>query len=59
MALYKAVFALAYYGLMHIGELTQGNHPVLAKDIHIAKNKDKIRLLLHSSKTHGKESFPQ
>ena len=59
LIMYKAIFALAYYGLMRIGELTQGNHPILAKDIHIASNKDKILLVLHTSKTHGKESYPQ
>ena len=50
---------MAYYSLMHIGELTSGMHPVRAKDIHIGHNKDKILLFLYTSKTHGKESGPQ
>ena len=57
--MYKAIFSLAYYGLMRIGELTSGAHPILAKDLHIGQNKDKILILLYSSKTHGKESRPQ
>ena len=57
--MYKAAFALAYYRLMRIGELASGSHPVLAKDVQIAHNKDKILLVLHTSKTHGKESLPQ
>ena len=57
--LYKAILSLGYYGLMRIGELVSGSHPVKAKDIHIALNKNKILIYLHSSKTHGKESLPQ
>ena len=57
--LYQAMFLLAYYGLMRIGELTKGEHPVRAKDVHIGSNKNKILLILHSSKTHGKEAPPQ
>ena len=57
--LYKNIFLWAYYGLMRIGELTTGTHPLKAKDIHSANNKDKLLLILYSSKTHGKESRPQ
>ena len=57
--LYMAIFALAYYGMMRIGELTQGVHTVKAKDVHMGKNKNKIKLLLHMSKTHGKNNEPQ
>ena len=57
--LYQAVFALGYYGLMRIGELTQGDHTLKAKDIHVARNKNKILIVLHSSKTHGKDKEPQ
>ena len=56
---YQAIFCLAYYGLMRIGELTQGDHPVKAKDIHMATNKNKILLILHTSKTHARDSYPQ
>ena len=60
--LYKAMFALGYYGLMRVSELclsTINNHAVKARDIHMATNKQKILIILHSSKTHGKESRPQ
>ena len=57
--MYKALFSLAYYGLMRIGELTKSNHTVKARNVHIANNKNKIMLVLFSSKTHGKESRPQ
>ena len=57
--LYKAAFSLAYYGLMRVGELTEGPHNAKAKDVHIGMNKDKILIVLYSSKTHGLESRPQ
>ena len=54
--LYKVIFMTAYYGLMRIGELTTGAHPVKASDVHIGNNKKKILLVLRSSKTHGRDS---
>ena len=57
--LYKTALVLSYYGMMRVGELTKSQHNVKAKDIHIGENKDKILIILHSSKTHGKESKPQ
>ena len=60
--LYRTVFILAYYGLMHIWEPTCGDeasHYVRAKDVHVAENKNKILVILYTSKTHGKESRPQ
>ena len=57
--LYKAMFCLGYYGLMRVGELTRSAHTLLAKDIHIAQNRQKIQVLLRSSKTHSKWAKPQ
>ena len=57
--LFKNMFCFGYYGLMRIGEIAYGKHTVKAKDIYVGDNKDKILLLLHSSKTHGRESRPQ
>ena len=56
---YRALFALAYYGLFRIGELAKGDHPIKACDVHIAQNKMKILIYLRTSKTHGLESRPQ
>ena len=60
-ALYKALFALGYYGLMRVGELTmnEGNHAVRAANIHIASNKQKMLILLYTSKTHSEAVKPQ
>ena len=57
--LYQTLFSTAYFGLFWIGELTSGTHPVMAKDVHISENKDKLLFILHTSKTHGQDSKPQ
>ena len=56
--LYKAIFSLGYYGLMRVGELTvnEGGHTVKAKDVHLATNKEKLLVILYTSKTHGVNS---
>ena len=57
--LYKTLFAICYYGMMRIGEVTKSNHILKAKDVHLAQNKDKILLVLYSSKTHDEGCRPQ
>ena len=57
--LYRALFALAYHGLFRIGELTSGDHPIKAKDVHMALNKNKILIVLYTSKTHRLAQKPQ
>ena len=58
-ALYITAFLIGYYGLFRVGELTMGDHVIRAANVHEGKNKDKILIVLYSSKTHGKESYPQ
>ena len=58
-AMYKSVFVLAYYGLFRIGELTSSQHAIKDKDIHVAENKNKVLIMLYSSKMHGVESNTQ
>lgn len=55
----KAMFAMAYFGLMRVSEITTGAHPVKAPDVRYAKNKNKIVVTLHSSKTHSYKDNPQ
>ena len=57
--LYQMFFSIAYYGLFRIGELAYSQHLVKACDVHVAKNKNKILMVLYSSKTHGIESRPK
>ena len=57
--MYKALFILAYYDLLRIGKLTASPHIAKAKDIRIGLNKNKILIILHTSKMHGLGSKPQ
>ena len=57
--LYKAVFSAAYYGLLRIGELTFSQHCLLAHNVHIGKNKEKLLFILNSLKTHSRGQKPQ
>ena len=59
--MYQSIFTLAYYGLLRTGEtvLADGGHMIKAKNVFIADNKDKIRIILHSSKTHDESTQPQ
>ena len=57
--LYCALFTAAYFGLLRIGEVAVGNHTILAKDVHIGSNKQKLMFVLHTSKTHGLNKEPQ
>ena len=53
------MFCLAYYGMLRVGEITWSPHTVKACNIHVGNNKDKILIVLYTSKTHGEESGPQ
>ena len=57
--MYMSLFLVGYFGMFRIGELTSGTHPALAKDIFLANNKDKLLILLHTSKTHNRGRLPQ
>ena len=57
--MYKTLFALSYYGLFRIGEVTLSQHVIQAWHVHLAMNKSKLLIMLYTSKTHGRESHPQ
>ena len=59
--MYKTIFALAYYGLLRTGEAVsaKGGHTIKAKNVFVATNKEKIKIILHTSKTHDESSDPQ
>ena len=44
--LYLTMFITVYFGLFRVGELTQTPHVVKARDVHIAKNKNKLLFIL-------------
>ena len=57
--MYAVLFSTAYYGLLHVSELTSGAHPVKVGDVQIGTNKQKILFILRTSKTHNKGCKPQ
>ena len=59
LTMYRALFLTTYTGLFRIGEVTASPHALKAKDVGIGKNKDKLRFLLRSSKTHTPGDRPQ
>ena len=61
VVLYQAMLAAGYYSLLRISEITSGrfHHPVLAKDVQIGTNKNKLLFILWTSKTHWKDEKPQ
>ena len=57
--LFKAMFVSVYYGLLRAGEIATGPHVILAENVSIGTNKDKILFLLRTSKTHDISCKPQ
>ena len=57
--MFQTLFAIAYYGLFRIGELARGEHTVLARNVYLSDNKDKVLFVLYSSKTHDESCRPQ
>ena len=49
----------AYFGLLRVGEITQSEHALKAANVQIGENKEKLMLILESSKTHGKDKMSQ
>ena len=59
MKLYMALMSSAYFGLLRKGEVSKGPHVLLARNIHVATNKNKMLFILMSSKTHTPGGNPQ
>ena len=57
--LYRTIFTVAYYGLFRVGEVTSGSHPILARDVFISDERQKIKFILRTSKTHTEGNEPQ
>ena len=58
-AMYITAYLFAYYGLMRVGEIADSQHSVKAKNVHESKSKNKILIILYTSKTHGIDKNPQ
>ena len=57
--LYMVSFLLAYYGMMRAGEITESEHSIRAANVHKSNSKNKLLLILYSSKTHNRADLPQ
>ena len=57
--MYKLLLSTAYFGLFHVGEITESPHVIKARDVHVVQNKKKMMFVLHTSKTHWKDVKPQ
>ena len=62
--LYQAIITLGYYGLMRISELTKdpkslNDHSIKNNNINVGINKQKILIVLYTSKTHDRSTYPQ
>ena len=53
-SLYRAMTMAGYCGMLPIGELTSGAHPILADNVYVDSAKENLQIILHSSKTHSK-----
>lgn len=51
--LYRCMMVMGFYGMLRVGEMASGEHPVLARDIHFNHRLKKVQIILRTSKTHG------
>lgn len=57
--LYRCMMVMGFYGMLRVGEMASGAHPILARDVHFNHRLKKVQLILRTSKTHGKGNQPQ
>lgn len=57
--LIRAMMAASYFGLLRVGEITDSQHQIKARNVRYSKNKNKLVITLQSSKTHTSNEMPQ
>lgn len=57
--LYRCMMVLGFYGMLRVGEMASGEHPILARDVHLNQKLKKVQIILRTSKTHGLGDQPQ
>ena len=57
--LFKCLYAITYYGLFRVSEVTKSDHVVKAVDVLKTNDGKKFLFILRSSKTHDKRHRPQ
>lgn len=58
-SLYRCMITMGYFGMLRVGEMATGDHPLLARDVHLSHRDKKVQLILRTSKTHGLGDQPQ
>lgn len=58
-SLYNCMMVMGFYGMMRVGEMAKGDHPILARDVHLSEVNKKVQIILRTSKTHGLGDQPQ
>lgn len=58
-SLYKCMLTMGYFGMLRVGEMASGGHPILARDVHLSHRFRKVQIILRTSKTHGLGDQPQ
>lgn len=44
--LYKCMLVLGFYGMLRVGEMASGEHPILARDVHFNHHEKKVQIIL-------------
>lgn len=57
--LYRCMLVMGYFGMLRVGEMAKGDHPILARDVHLCHKKKKDQIILRTSKTHNLGDQPQ
>ena len=59
--LFKSILCMGYYGLLRIGEMTQpeADHMIRFRDVYFGRNKNKVVIVLRSSKMYSLNCAPQ
>lgn len=48
--LYRAIFAVAYYGLLRVSEITGSKHLLKSRDMHLAQDRPKVQMRIWTAK---------
>lgn len=58
LALYKAIFVSAYYGLLRVSEITGSAHSIKSRDVHLVHDKAKVQFRIWTAKNKKRGSWP-
>lgn len=59
LSLYWCMIVMGYFAMLRTGEMAKGDHPILARDVHLCHDHKKVQIILRTSKTHGLGDQPR